>query len=155
MKIKQYIGIVVVMLVLAAVVILPKQLTPGSESQPSQQSYRALCTVSQGCQVDTDLGGVRLAIQPAEMTPMEPLAIELNLEGFSADRVKMEFIGRDMPMGMPSFYLTREGSSGDIDVFRGEGSITFCTTDENMVWMARLVIETKSEITTVVFELES
>ena len=57
-------------------------------------------------------------------------------------------------MNLPSFPLYIQNESSEALLFEGVGNISFCTTDEHMVWLAQLVIHSDSVVTTVNFELE-
>ncbi|WP_062268622.1 hypothetical protein [Endozoicomonas arenosclerae] len=160
MKIKQYTGLGVSLVLIGALVFLPgyfSKLKSKSESEAglARQSYQEICQVAEGCRLMTDSGQIDLNIKPASLPKLEPLDIEVRLEGMSADKVTMEFLGRDMPMGLAPFPLYKQSSFLGPSVYSGVGNLTFCTVDKNMTWMARLVIESDSVVTTVVFELES
>ena len=163
MKIKQYTGILLVVMALAVLLLAPnslerlflKKLRSNDLGKQEQQSYQALCKVPDGCRLKLSEGVVSLRIAPGDLPALQPLDIKVELEGFSAQQVSMEFIGKDMPMGLWPFPLEREGGLFAAEHFTGEGSISLCTTDKNMVWLARLIISSESTVNTVVFELET
>ncbi len=96
-----------------------------------------------------------LNILPASMPTGQPLAIRAEVSGLAAEKVSMEFVGRDMPMGLMPFNLQKQsGHFADTDLYTGTGNITFCTTDRNMVWIARLKMETREAVYNVLFELD-
>jgi hypothetical protein len=68
---------------------------------------------------------------------MEALPLVVSLSGMKARSVAVEFVGRDMEMGLHRFAL----SSGEDGVFRGEGQLSLCT-HAVMPWQARVVVET-------------
>ena len=97
-----------------------------------------------------------LNVQPATMPTGQPLNIAADLSGFAVEKVTMEFIGRDMPMGLMPFNLKKQsGQVSGSGRYTGTGTITFCTSDSKMVWIARLKIETRDAIHTVLFELDT
>jgi hypothetical protein len=68
---------------------------------------------------------------------LEILPLTVSLSGLEARSVEVEFVGRDMDMGLHRFAL----SPGEDGVFRGEGQLSLCT-DAVMPWQARVVVET-------------
>lgn len=155
MKIKQYTGLGVLVVLIAAFVFLPRYFKLESETGLTRQSYQKKCLVSEGCRLTTGDSQIELNIRPSSLPKLEPLDVEVRLKGLSADRITMEFIGRDMSMGLAPFPLYKQPSFFGSTVYSGVGNLTFCTVDKEMVWLAKLVIESGSEVTTVVFELES
>ncbi|MGI9280804.1 MAG: hypothetical protein ACR2PX_14440 [Endozoicomonas sp.] len=155
MKIKQYTGLGVSLVLIGALVFLPGYFKQESETAQAGQTYQEKCQVAEGCRLTTDSGQIDLEIKPSSLPKLEPLDIEVRLEGVSADKITMEFQGRDMPMGLAPFPLYKQSSFLGPSVYSGVGNLTFCTVDKKMTWLARLVIESGSVVTTVVFELES
>ncbi len=114
------------------------------------------CNTAKGCQSRVGEGTVMLNVQPATMPTGQPLNIAADLSGFAVEKVTMEFIGRDMPMGLMPFNLKKQsGQVSGSGRYTGTGTITFCTSDSKMVWIARLKIETRDAIHTVLFELDT
>ncbi|KEQ19804.1 hypothetical protein [Endozoicomonas numazuensis] len=155
MKIKQYTGLGVSLVLMAALVFLPSYFKSKSETELAQQSYQKKCLVAEGCRLMTGDRHIELNIKPSSLPKLEPLDIEVRLEGVPADKVTMEFFGRDMPMGLAPFPLYKQPSLLGPSIYSGIGNLAFCTVDKKMTWLARLVIESDSVVTTVVFELES
>lgn len=78
-----------------------------------------------------DIGG------EGSIRALEILPLAVSLSGMEARSVAVEFVGRDMDMGLHRFAL----SSGEDGVFRGEGQLSLCT-DAVMPWQAIVVVET-------------
>lgn len=93
--------------------------------------HSGACVASLG--VDTRLS---LAFD-GELRELTILPIEVRLEGIVAEEVMVEFVGRNMYMGINRFPLTAQGNG----VFRGDGQIGICT-ESVMPWRAQVVIET-------------
>ncbi len=66
---------------------------------------------------------------------LEILPMTVVLEGVEAESVVVDFIGRDMDMGLHRYPLVREGDG----TFRGEGQIPICTQTV-MPWRARVIV---------------
>ena len=128
-----------------------------SEDPLDKQAFQTVgyCNTFKGCQTRVGDGSITLNILPASMPMGQPLAIRAEVSGLAAEKVSMEFVGRDMPMGLMPFNLQKQsGYSADTDLYTGTGSITFCTTDSKMVWVARLKMETREAVYNVLFELD-
>ncbi|WP_257293915.1 hypothetical protein [Endozoicomonas sp. YOMI1] len=128
-----------------------------SENPIDKQAFQTVgyCNTFKGCQTRVGDGSITLNILPASMPTGQPLAIRAEVSGLAAEKFSMEFVGRDMPMGLMPFNLQKQsGHSSGTDLYTGTGSITFCTTDSKMVWIARLKIETREAVHTVLFELD-
>ncbi|MDI5932556.1 hypothetical protein [Halomonas kalidii] len=100
----------------------------------------APCDLHVGACAATLDRGVSLAFEAdvaGRIRALEPLPLVVTLEGLEAEAARVEFVGRDMDMGLHRFPLTR-GADG---VFRGEGQVTICT-ESVMPWRARVVVET-------------
>ncbi|MBF7053585.1 hypothetical protein IOC61_09625 [Halomonas sp. KAO] len=72
-----------------------------------------------------------------EIRALQRLPLEVSLQGVKAERVMVDFVGRDMDMGLHRYPLSL-GADGH---YRGEGQIPICT-EAVMPWRARVVIET-------------
>ncbi|GAB2789381.1 hypothetical protein GCM10027040_14520 [Halomonas shantousis] len=72
-----------------------------------------------------------------ELRPMAPIELSVRLEGIEAQDVFVEFIGRNMNMGLNRFHLEPQ----DGGVFHGVGQLGICT-DNVMPWRAQVVVET-------------
>ena len=144
-----------VLAVLTGLVVAPKVIRSQSSQALEERSYKQSCKVSDGCRVKLDDGLVTLVILPGDMPPLQDLDIEVGIEGIAARKVTMEFIGRDMAMGLMPFPLFRQQPHQGAERYTGTGSISVCTVDNNMVWLARLIISSEATVHTVVFELET
>lgn len=70
-----------------------------------------------------------------EIRALEILSMTVALEGVEAESVVVDFIGRDMDMGLHRYPLTRQGDG----TFRGEGQVPICT-ETVMPWRARVIV---------------
>lgn len=113
------------------------------------------CDVAATCSTRLQDAKVDLSIEPASMPVLRPLDMVVTLSGVKAERVTLEFAGRDMPMGLDAIPLTRNGHGADYERYTGTGSISFCSADREMVWLARINITTRTEVQTIVFELDT
>jgi hypothetical protein len=73
-----------------------------------------------------------------EVRALESLPLTVALEGVEAESVVVDFVGRDMDMGLHRYPLARQADG----VFRGEGQIPICT-EAAMPWRARVIIATE------------
>jgi hypothetical protein len=71
--------------------------------------------------------------------PLEPLQLEVRVTGVPADSVRVDFVGRDMDMGLHRFPLEAKGEG----IFRGVGQLSICT-ETIMPWRAKVVVDTPS-----------
>lgn len=69
--------------------------------------------------------------------PLERLPLEVRVSGTTAEAVRVDFVGREMDMGLHRFPLTAEGDGA----FRGEGQVSICT-EAVMPWRAKVVVDT-------------
>jgi len=95
--------------------------------------HSAPCTASLG-------EGVSLRLTIAAAGPiraLERLPLEVQLRGAPAESARVDFVGRDMDMGLHRFPLAAAGDG----VFRGEGQVAICT-EAVMPWRAKVVVET-------------
>ncbi|MGJ7458207.1 hypothetical protein ACR80S_09480 [Halomonas sp. MA07-2] len=70
-----------------------------------------------------------------EIRALEILPMTVALEGVEAESVAVDFIGRDMDMGLHRYPLAQQVDG----VFRGEGQVPFCT-ETKMPWRARVIV---------------
>ncbi|WP_416138757.1 hypothetical protein ACM26W_20270 [Halomonas sp. HK25] len=70
-----------------------------------------------------------------EIRALEILPMTVALEGVEADSVVVDFIGRDMDMGLHRYPLARQADG----TFRGEGQVPICT-ETLMPWRARVIV---------------
>lgn len=128
----------------------------GSSTDKAEQQVFSYCDTAAGCRVQLDDGVATLSIHPTSLPVGQPLQVDVNLSGMAARKVTMEFIGRDMPMGLMPFTLSPQGNNGATGGhYSGTGRVDFCTTDPDMAWLARLKIETHQTIKIIVFELDT
>ena len=100
----------------------------------------ASCDLHAGACAATLGQGLRLTLEAGvagRIRALETLPLAVNLEGLAAEAAWVEFVGRDMDMGLYRFPLA-PGADG---VFRGEGQVAICT-ESVMPWRARVVVET-------------
>jgi len=108
--------------------------------QVSWYPEAAGCELSAGpCLAELGSEG-RLALDlgvRGEIHALQRLPLEVSLDGVDAKRVVVDFVGRDMDMGLHRYPL----SPGEDGRFRGEGQIPICT-EAVMPWRARVIVET-------------
>ena len=74
---------------------------------------------------------------PGRIRALEQLPLSVYVEGVEATSVSVDFVGRDMDMGLHRFPLSQQ----DRGYFAGVGQIPICT-ESIMPWQAEVVIET-------------
>lgn len=74
---------------------------------------------------------------PGGVRALEPLPLAVYVEGVRATSVSVDFVGRDMDMGLHRFPLSQQ----DRGYFAGMGQIPICT-ESIMPWQAQVVVET-------------
>ncbi|MGM0983069.1 MAG: hypothetical protein ACQEXG_06535 [Pseudomonadota bacterium] len=95
--------------------------------------HLAPCTVPLGQDVS-----LRLTIAAeGPIRALERLPLEVRLAGIQAESVRVDFVGRDMDMGLHRFPLEAVGGG----VFRGEGQVAICS-EAVMPWRAKVVMDT-------------
>ena len=157
MKIKQFAAIIVSGLALTLTILFPvinKHWSDGNTEEKNIKSFNRVCDLGQGCSLKLPEGLVVLDIKPETLPVMKPLDISLKLDGIDAERVSMRFQGRDMAMNLAPFQLFLSEESGQGQNFGGTGYISYCTISQDMVWLARLEIESEQTLITVTFELK-
>ncbi|WP_160171780.1 hypothetical protein [Endozoicomonas elysicola] len=153
----QFLLSIVLLLGLLLVFYVSRSLNK-SEMPVDKEAFQTVsyCNTFKGCQTRVGEGSITLSILPASMPTGQPLDIRTDISGLNAEKVSMEFVGRDMPMGLMPFNLQKQsGHASGTDLYTGTDSITFCTTDSKMVWVARLKIETREAVHTILFELDN
>jgi hypothetical protein len=90
------------------------------------------------CQADLGNGRtLTFSIDAAgDIRALEILPLKVHLEGVEAESVRVDFVGRDMDMGLHRFPLERQ----DKGRFEGVGQVPICT-EAVMPWQARVVVE--------------
>lgn len=68
---------------------------------------------------------------------LEILPLDVNIEGIEATAVTVDFVGRDMDMGLHRFALNATGEGH----FHGQGQVSVCT-QAVMPWRARVIVKT-------------
>ncbi|MDZ7853828.1 MAG: hypothetical protein U5L98_14595 [Halomonas sp.] len=95
--------------------------------------HAAPCTASLGQDI-----ALRLTVaSKGPIRALERLPLEVRLTGIQAESARVDFVGRDMDMGLHRFPLEAVGGG----VFRGEGQVAICS-DAVMPWRAKVVVDT-------------
>lgn len=85
-----------------------------------------------------DKGRITLAVETdGRIEALEILPLEVHIEGIDAHHVSVDFIGRDMDMGVHRFGLTAAAPGH----FHGQGQVGICT-QAVMPWRARVILDT-------------
>ncbi|MFI8748387.1 hypothetical protein ACIGG6_00060 [Vreelandella lionensis] len=85
-----------------------------------------------------DRGRLTLAIDAdGRIEALEVLPLDVEVEGITPSQVTVDFVGRDMDMGLNRFALTTTAPGH----FHGQGQVGVCT-QEVMPWRARVILET-------------
>lgn len=93
------------------------------------------CTATLG-----DRGKVALKVATdGRIEALDPLPLEVAVQGINARSATVDFIGRGMDMGLNRFPLEADGPNR----FSGLGQLGACTR-EVMPWRARIILETPS-----------
>jgi hypothetical protein len=74
---------------------------------------------------------------PAGIRALERLPLTVTLEGIEAEAVRVDFVGRDMAMGLHRYPLEAQGDGR----YQGVGQVPICT-EAVMPWRAQVVVET-------------
>lgn len=96
--------------------------------------------------------GRRLTFEIATQGPpraLEVLPLRVTLEGFEAEAARVDFVGRDMDMGLHRYPLAANGDG----VFSGDGQVPICT-ESVMPWRARVVVTTPGGRVGSVFDFD-
>jgi len=85
-----------------------------------------------------DKGRVTLHIQTnGRIEALEILPLDVKVDGLKATQVDVDFIGRDMDLGLHRFALTAQSPHH----FQGQGQVGICTQTV-MPWRARVILNT-------------
>lgn len=85
-----------------------------------------------------DKGRVTLHIQTnGRIEALEILPLDVKVDGLKATQVDVDFIGRDMDLGLHRFALTEQSPHH----FQGQGQVGICTQTV-MPWRARVILNT-------------
>ncbi|GAA4651290.1 hypothetical protein GCM10023116_35740 [Kistimonas scapharcae] len=106
--------------------------------EPAVRQYDCLDREQECLAASTSIGQVSLSIEPASLPAMQPLSLTVNASDRRVDSVNLQFIGRDMNMGLQPVPLIRNADHPDL--WQGEGVISLCTVDADMVWLARVTV---------------
>lgn len=110
----------------------------GSTQDTTWYPPRAPCDLHRGpCRADLGMHAELQLSLGDELRPLAPLDIDVRLAGVEAERVVVEFVGRDMHMGLNRFVLNDMGDGH----FHGRGQLGACG-EEVMAWRAQVLIET-------------
>lgn len=108
-----------------------------SQSDVTWYPPSGACDLHEGpCEANLGFGGRLVFGVGNDLVPMKTLPLTVALEGLDAKAVTVEFVGRNMPMGLHRFPLKKVGPG----TFVGEGQIGFCT-EKVMPWRAQVVVE--------------
>lgn len=85
-----------------------------------------------------DKGRITLAVDAnGQINALDIVPLEVKVEGIDAHHVSVDFVGRDMDMGIHRFGLT----ANDAGHFHGQGQVGICT-QAVMPWRARVILDT-------------
>lgn len=96
------------------------------------------CDLQQGpCEANLGLSA-RLELEVGgDLQPLEPFPIEVRVDGVEVESVRVEFVGRNMNMGINRFSL----APAERGHFIGNGQIGVCS-ESLMPWRAQVIITT-------------
>lgn len=95
--------------------------------------HAAPCSATLG-----DRGRLTLHVQASgRIDALEVLPLDVEVEGVKATQVEVDFIGRDMDLGLHRFALSASAPGH----FKGQGQVGMCTQTV-MPWRARVILET-------------
>jgi len=94
----------------------------------------------------SDGSRITFAIKPESIPVVKPLEFEVQVEGFDADSVEVDFQGVGMNMGFNRPKLAAQGSGK----YTGNGMIPVCVRDA-MEWEAKVLVTTKEGIVAAPF----
>ncbi|BBI54535.1 hypothetical protein HORIV_69560 [Vreelandella olivaria] len=85
-----------------------------------------------------DVGRITLNVQAnGRIDALEILPLEVEVDGLTATQVEVDFIGRDMDLGLHRFALSTDAPGH----FQGQGQVGICTQNV-MPWRARVILQT-------------
>lgn len=100
---------------------------------PGCDLHSAPCSATLG-----DKGQLSFAVDvDGRIEALEILPLNVSVEGVETNTVKVDFIGRDMDMGLHRFMLDATGDGR----FYGQGQVGICT-QAVMPWRARVIVDT-------------
>lgn len=124
----------------------------GPQSLQSQVLVHVNCDVNQGpCKVILPNGGyLVMTIAPHPIPVLKPLSIEVELDGYEAQSMQVDFSGVDMDMGFNRVKLLPSAPGR----FSGQASLPVCITGA-MHWRASLVMEGQGGVLTLPFVFDA
>ncbi|MGB0466594.1 MAG: hypothetical protein ACPGF7_03555 [Pontibacterium sp.] len=135
------IGLLAVSLIFA-VLWLPELLKP-SAAQNLILTTDNNCSIKESaCTARSGKHSVTLRVAPREIKSAIPLDFQVQLEGIDASAISLNLEGRDMFMGINQVAL--QPTPNQEGHWQGVNELGACTTGE-MVWRARLNIQTKKD----------
>ncbi len=110
------------------------------------------CQISKGaCRISVAKDKfLNLSILPIGIPQTQALEIEVNLEGFEANDVSVNFEGLEFDHNLMPYLLTK---NTDKD-FSGQGFLSLCALRE-MSWFANVIVESDKEILKVSFPFKT
>jgi hypothetical protein len=111
----------------------------------------ANCDVGQApCRYVLPQGGsITLNILPRPIQAVEPMLVDIQLEGVEGISAGVDFAGADMAMGFNVIPLIKQDSTQ----FATQTSLPICTTGK-MQWVATLQLETNKALLHIPFKFE-
>ena len=128
-------------LTLALIGVLGYKVWPSLFPRPQVQvAWDPGCDLRAGpCESALPGGGrVSLEITPSSIPTVQPLRLQVRVQGRAVSRVSVDFTGVDMNMGFNRVELQPQGE----DTFAGEGMLPVCVR-MRMQWQARVLLETE------------
>ncbi len=129
-------GLLAISLIAVAVYKIWPQLNP-KVAELAQLSHDCDLRAGPCSNVFSDGGSVSFGIEPRDIPVVQPLSLEVRLEGIEADRVEVDFQGTDMNMGYNRAELAQDGSGR----FIGKGMLPVCVRYA-MEWEAKVLLHT-------------
>lgn len=97
-----------------------------------------------------DGGSVTLSFSPRPIKPVTGFALQVTLDGLSADKVSVDLAGEGMDMG----YNRPQLASISDQHFEGEAMLSVCTLDR-MVWRATVLLTNEQGFMVAPFNFET
>lgn len=135
--------------VLLAGVAAEKLLSGGEPSVAVTLPLDKTCDLQQGsCSAKLpDGGSVTLSIAPRPIPVLQPLQLEVTVQGARAGKIEVDFSGVDMKMGFNRPQLQEQGNGR----FTGQATLPICSVS-SMAWRATVLLETGDKLVAVPFE---
>lgn len=140
----ELIALVVVVGYKLSPVLLPKaDVTVFPDPTCNLQKQACAVTLPSGGRVELSMGGKPIPL-------LKPFEVQVATNGFSPNRIEVDFTGIDMNMGQNRPELVKRGEGR----FSGEVTLPVCITG-HMEWQATLLIETGRERVAVPYRFTS